>query len=317
MNTSSYLAQRAFSSCLTLIGVSIIIFVIIRVLPGNVAIMILGPNQVHDPAVIAAVQEDLGLNRPIHVQYLDWVTDVATLDLGVSPVMQAPVVHEIVRRLPITLELAFLASVVAGILGIVLGTLAASLRGLTDAVVGVLIVVSMSVPSFFVALVLILFGTRYLPFIPTFDYVSLAEDPVRNLLLMIYPTLALSFEGFAAVAQNTRSEVLNVKQRLYVSVARGKGLRESKILWKHVLKNALIPVVTILNVQFVYFIGGTIIIETLVGLPGMGRLIWDSVNLRDYVMLQNAVLVVAVMIVIVNFLTDFAYTLLNPRVKYQ
>jgi peptide/nickel transport system permease protein len=317
VNTTSYLTQRAFSSLLALIGASIIIFVVIRVLPGNVAIMILGPNQVHDPAVVAAVEAELGLDRPIHVQYFEWLTDLATLDLGVSPVMQARVIPEILRRLPITLELAFLASLVSAFLGITLGTLAASIRGAFDAVVGGLIVLSMAVPSFFVALLLILFGTRYMPFIPTFDYVSLVDDPVRNLLLMIYPTIALSSEGFAAVAQNTRSEVLNVKKRLYVSVARGKGLSESHILWKHVLKNALIPVVTIMNVQFVYFMGGTIIIETLVGLPGMGRLIWDSVNLRDYVMLQNAVLVVAAMIVVVNFLTDLVYTLLNPRVQYQ
>lgn len=299
-----------------LLGASVIIFTLIRVLPGDVATLILGAGQVHDPAVIAGVREDLGLNRPIYVQYLDWITDVATLDLGVSPVLQVPIIDEILRRLPVTLQLALFASVFSAAFGITFGALAAVKRGVVDSIVGSLIVLSLSVPSFFIALLLILFGTRYLPFIPTFDYVSFFDDPMRNLLLMIYPTIALSAEGFAAVAQNTRSEVLIVQERLYVSVARGKGLHESRILWKHVLKNALIPVVTIINVQFVYFMGGTIIIETLVGLPGLGRLVWDSVNLRDYFMLQNAVLVVAAMVVSVNLLTDIVYTILNPRVRY-
>lgn len=316
MGVMRFVIQRALVSVIVLLGASVIIFTLIRILPGDIAIMILGADQVHDPDVVASVRDELGLNRPIYVQYLDWITDVAALDLGVSPVLRVPIAAEILRRLPVTLQLAVFASFFSAIFGITLGALAAVRRGAVDAIVGGLIVLSMSVPSFFTALLLILFGTRYLPFIPTFDYVSFFENPTRNLLLMLYPTLALSIEGFAAVAQNTRSEVLNVQKRLYISVARGKGVHESRILWKHILKNALIPVVTIINVQFVYFMGGAIIIETLVGLPGVGRLVWDSVNLRDYFMLQNTVLVIAAMVVFVNLATDIIYTLLNPRVRY-
>jgi len=313
----NYILGRLALAVPTVFGVTLITFLVIRALPGDVAQVLVGVEGKPDPEVLENIRRSLGLDQPLPIQYLRWLGQVARGDLGVSIAQKVPVREEIFRRLPVTLELAALSSLVALGLGMPLGLAAALRGGLVDWAVRSFNVLAIAVPNFFLATLMLLFGARFLPFITTFEYVPLTADPLRNLVGMAYPALALGAGLAAVVAENARAAALEVRGAEYIAVARAKGLGPWAILGRHLLPNALIPVVTVSGLQVTALLGGAIIIETIFGLPGIGRLAFTSVNLRDYPMVQGVVLVVAVMVVLANLAVDLIYGLVDPRVKYE
>ncbi|MBI3980001.1 MAG: ABC transporter permease [Chloroflexi bacterium] len=313
-----YVATRLVLLIPVLWGVTLITFAVMRVVPGDFATMVLGPEMAQgDPKALENIRSSLGLDRPLPVQYLDWLVRAMQGDLGVSLSMKVPVWSEIVRRLPVTAELAFLSVLFGLVWGIPLGVVAATRKGIWDVIGRAVTIVGVSIPNFFLGTILILLGAIYLKFIPTFEYVPFYEDLGRNLLSMLYPTIALGTGLVASVAQNTRAATLETMDQEYVRVARAKGLRERTVVYRHILKNALIPVITVVGLQMAFLLGGTVIIETIFALPGIGRLTITAINLRDYVVVQSVVLVIAAIVVVVNLVTDLAYAMVDPRIRYR
>lgn len=311
-----YLLGKAVWTMLSLVGVSIVTFLVIHLLPGDVALLALGPDRAGDPGLLAEMRAALGTDRPLATQYADWLGDLVRGDLGKSLVNKRPVAEDVARRLPVTLELAGLSMLVSVLAGVPLGVVAATRRGAWDLLIQGFIVVGIAAPGFFIGLGLLFLGAKYLPFIPTLDFVPLRTDPLRNLTLLIYPVLSLSIGLTAVAAQTVRGAVLDVLKQPFIATARAKGLSARRVTYKHILRNALIPLLTITGVQTAYLMGGTVVTETIFALPGVGRLVVAAVELRDYPVVQSAVLLITVLVVTVNFLTDLAYAVVDPRIRY-
>lgn len=301
-----------------MLGISIISFGVIYILPGDVAVAMLGAEggAASDEA-LARVRADLGLDRPVHIQYLSWLGGVLRGDFGRSMALRVEILPEILRRVPVTLELAFLSVLFGLILGAPLGLLAALRGGFWDWFSRGIVAFGIGVPSFFVATLLLLFVAPLTPWIPTFSYVPFTQDPVHNLLSLLFPTIAIGIGMAMTVAENTRSAVLDVMRQDFVRVAYAKGLAERMVVWRHILKNAAIPIISIVGLQMAFVFSGTIIIETIFSLPGLGRLAINGINLRDYPLVQGVLLFMACAVVVINLITDLLYSLVDPRIRFQ
>lgn len=300
-----------------LIGISLLSFLVINVLPGDVALSMLGSDGANvNPEALERLREDLGLNRPLHVQYLSWLGGVLRGDFGQSLALRVEILPEILRRLPVTLELAFLSVAFGLLVGAPLGTLAALRGGTWDWISRGVVAVGIGVPSFFVATLLLLFVAPHTPWIPTFNYVPFTQDPLRNLLSMIFPVFSIGVGMAMTVAENTRSAVREVLQQEYVNVAHAKGLSERMVVWRHILKNAAIPIISIVGLQMAFVFSGTIIIETIFSLPGLGKLAINGINLRDYPLVQGVLLFMAAAVVLINLIADVLYSFADPRIRY-
>lgn len=309
------IARRLVMLIPILLGVSILTFGAMHAIPGDLATMLLGVDQAQDPAALANIREKYGLDEPVPVQYAVWLGNAVQLDFGDSIRLNVPVREEIARRLPVTIQLAAMSVIYGLVVGGVIGTLAAVRGGWWGTIGRIYSVFGIAVPSFFLGTLLILYGSRYISFIPTLDYVSFTEDPVRNLLLMIYPTISLGTGLSAVIGENVRSAVMETMNLDHVRVARAKGLAERSVVMRHVIKNAMIPVTTITGLQAAFLLGGTIIIESIFALPGIGRLAFSAINLRDYPMVQGIVMTIAVMVVLANLVADLLYALFDPRIR--
>jgi peptide/nickel transport system permease protein len=298
-----------------LLGISVLTFIAMHLIPGDLATILIGPDGVQDPVVLENIRREYGLDQPLPVQYLRWLGQVVQGDFGESLRLKVPVLDEILRRLPVTLELAFLSILFALVVGGAIGVLAATRGRFWGAFGRVFTIGGVAVPNFFLGTLLILYGGRYFPAIPTLRYVSLRDDPVQHLLGLLYPVLALGIGLAAVIAENTRSAVAETMTQEYVRVARAKGLGERPVLAAYILRNGLIPIITITGLQASVLLGGTIIIESVFALPGLGRLALSAVNLRDYPMMQGIVLVVATMVLLMNLISDLAYAFVDPRVR--
>jgi len=301
------------------IGITLLSFLVIKVLPGDLAVAMIGQEALDQmsPEVLAQIRSDLGLDRPIHLQYLDWLAGVLRGDFGKSLVMKIEILPEILRRLPLTAELAVLSVAFGLVFGAPLGMLAATRAGVWDWVTRLITSVGVGVPSFFVATLLLLYVAPHTPWIPVFTFVPITEDPIRNLLIMAFPAISIGSGMAMTVAENTRSAVLDVLEQDYVMVARAKGLHQRAVIWRHVLKNAAIPIISILGLQTGFLFSGTIIIETIFSLPGMGKLVINGINLRDYPVVQGVLLFTAVAVVLINLVTDLLYSYVDPRIRYD
>jgi len=300
-----------------LLGISLLSFLVINILPGDVAVAMLGLEGADaNPQAVERLREDLGLNRPLHVQYLSWLGGVLRGDFGQSLALRVEILPEILRRLPVTLELAFLSVAFGLLFGAPLGTLAALHGGVWDWWTRGVVSVGIGIPNFFIATLLLLFVAPHTPWIPTFNYVPFQQDPVHNLLSMLFPVISIGMGMAMTIAENTRSAVLEVMRQDYVTVARAKGLRQRLITWRHILKNASIPIISILGLQMAFIFSGTIIIETIFSLPGLGKLAINGINLRDYPLVQGVLLFMAAAVVIINLLTDVLYSFVDPRIRY-
>ncbi|MGH2587044.1 MAG: ABC transporter permease [Dehalococcoidia bacterium] len=315
-----YLTRRLIVLVPTLLLVSLIIFGLMHILPGDVATMILmGPTGESGarPEDIAKITKELGLDRSLPVQYADWMLGVITLDAGDSLWSNEPIFREIGRRLPLTLELALLSTLVSLLVAIPTGIVAAVwARSWLDYSARVFAIAGLTLPNFWVGTLIILFLVYQFGWTPPLGYTGFFEDPWRNLQQLIWPALALGYYQAALVSRMTRSSLLEVLREDYVRTARAKGLREWAIIGRHALRNSLLPVVTLAAIQFGYTLGGTIVMETVFNLPGVGRYLVDAIAHRDYPVVQTLVLIFAVTFALINLLVDLLYTRLDPRIRY-
>jgi len=314
----AYVFRRLIDLVFVLLGVSILVFLMVRFIPGDAVEIMLGANTDITPDRVAALRHSLGLDLPIHVQYWHWLTGVLHGNLGTSIWTGRPVSEEILARLPATLEITLLALLLALVLSFPLGVLAARARGsASDVVVRLLSIVGLTLPTFWVGVLMLLVFSLYLPGWPAIGYVPFAQHPLGNLARMALPTIAVSLPIIAGLTRILRSSLLEVLGSDYVRTARSKGLGERIVLYKHALRNALIPMVTVIGVQLGYLLSGVVVIEQVFAIPGVGRLIIGAINQRNYPLIQGIVLVVTAVFVLVNLLVDLTYAWIDPRVEYS
>jgi peptide/nickel transport system permease protein len=314
-----YLTQRIIAFIPTLLGVSILIFGTIRLVPGDAIIAMLGT----EAGMLTETQRQslevyFGLDKSPLQQYFIWLSGVVRGDLGLSVRHGQPVVDVILARYPVTLELTLMAVTIALLIGLPIGTLSAVKHNTVIDLLGrLLALLGLALPGFLLGTLIIFVLSVYFKILPNSgDYVSLAEDPIRNLSQMIFPAITLGFSFSASIMRTTRSAVLEILAQDYIRTARSKGLKEAIVLRRHVLRNALIPIVTIVGVEIGYLLGGTVIVEEIFALPGIGRLLFNAISQRDYALVQGMALFIAFNFVVINLLTDFLYVLLDPRISY-
>jgi peptide/nickel transport system permease protein len=312
-----YILNRLVWCIPVLFGASVLIFVLLRFLPGDVVDIIVGTEGAATPEVRATIRRMFGLDQPIYVQYFFWIGAVLRGDLGSSLRTSEPVAGILVSRLPITIELAFLSVVISVVMAVPLGVLAAVRRGGPAEIAARLVgLIGLSLPNFWLATMLILIASLYFNWLPSLIYVSPLANPIENLKQMAMPAFSLALALMAIVLRMTRSAMLEVLGQDYVRTARAKGLGERLVLMRHALKNALIPVVTVVGVQMGTLFGGTVVIEQIFGLPGMGWTFVNGIYQRDYPTVQGAVLMLATSFVVINLLVDLTYAYLDPRIRY-
>jgi len=312
----AYVLRRFGALLVTLLLISIIIFLVIRVIPGDPAQIILGTEA--NPEILAQVRERLGLNRPLLAQYLDWLKGIFTGDLGRSIHYDLSVASLIASRLAVTGPLAALALLFTVIIAIPLGIYAATHHNrLGDYGVMIFSQLGISIPEFWLGILLILLLAVYARWFPAGGFAGWGEGPLAALRSLLLPALALGLVRAAVITRMTRSSLLEVLGEDYVRAARGKGLAERVVLYKHALRNSLISVVTVLALQLGGLLAGTIIIESVFYLPGMGRLVILAISQRDLPVVQGIVLFIAAVIILINFAVDLLYGLLDPRIRYD
>jgi peptide/nickel transport system permease protein len=293
------------------------VFFMIRIIPGDIVDLMIGPELYVGAEYRAELRAKYGLDQPIYVQYSNWVGQIVQGNFGMSLRNNEPVLGTIFRRLPLTAELAVLSVVLSALVAVPLGVISAVKRNsATDFVVRLIAMLGLSIPNFWLAAMLLLVTGVVFHWQPGLLLVPPWVDPWSNLQQMAMPVIALSLALMAIVMRMTRSSLLEVLRQEYIQTARAKGLVTSTIMIRHALKNAFIPVVTVLGVQVGALLGGTVVIEVIFGLPGVGRLVIDAISARDYPMLQGTVLFIATIFALVNLLVDVAYAYLDPRIRY-
>jgi peptide/nickel transport system permease protein len=314
-----YLARRLIGLPLTLLGVSVLAFVFLRLIPGDAIQTRLGTATVLSPEQLAHQRAYLGLDQPLPVQYATWLWSVVHGDLGYSIRTGQPAAVEIARRLPVTVELAGAAALVALGLGVSLGV-GSALRpnGVLDLSARGFALVGLALPSFWMGTLLILVFARYLRWMPnTGGFVDLFQDPVANVTLILFPAITLGLTMAAVVMRTTRSAMLDVLGADFIRTARAKGLPGILVINRHALKNGMIVVVTILGIQISALLGGAIVVEEVFSVPGVGRLLLTAISQRDYAVVQGAVLIIATLVVLTSTIVDILYGFLDPRIRYS
>jgi peptide/nickel transport system permease protein len=316
----NYLLRRLAAFPLVLIGVSIVVFIAIRLIPGDAITAMLGTEAgLLTPDQRAALAAYFGIDRPWPVQYWYWLLGLFQGDLGISSTYGKPVLNIILERFPLTLELALLSMAIAIAVGVPAGVFAATHNDKpSDLVVRVAAMVGQSTPNFVLGLLLIYALSAGFGVLPTMGaFTPLWRDPLQNLSQMILPAITLGSAFTASVTRMSRSAMLDVLSDDYVRTARSKGVSARGVVWRHALPNALIPVVTLSGIEFGYLLGGAVIVEQIFALPGLGRLVLQAIQQRDYALVQGAVLFIAFNFMIVNLLVDLAYAALDPRIKLE
>ncbi len=307
--------SRLVSAVPVLLLISIVAFSLLRLAPGDPALLSVGMEA--PPEALANARAEMRLDDPVWVQYWTWLTDLVRGDLGTSYSDKAPVTEAIGDRLPVTLQLAALALLLIVIVGVPLGVVSA-LRAnrFTDQVIRVASLAGISVPNFVVALFLVLaFGWWFPGIMPYQGFVPLGDDWVESLRTTLLPAIALAAPQIGLVARLTRSSMLEILGQDYVAAARAMGVRERVIIWKDTLRNALLPVVTVLGVQTGFLLGGSVVVETVFGIPGLGRLLVESFTIRDYPVTIGVMMFIAAVFVFVNIIVDLLYGVINPRIR--
>jgi peptide/nickel transport system permease protein len=308
-----FLLRKVGAALIVLVLASMLVFIGVRAIPGDPALALGGENR--DPAVLSAIRHKYGLDQPLPVQYANWASLAVRGDLGRDQ-RELPVARTIVQRLPITLELAGLAILLGSVIGILAGVVAAVRRGkAADYAATTVALVGLSVPHFWLGIVMIIYFAVQLHWLPAGGYVPFSHSPVQNLEHMLMPAIVLGTGLSAVIMRQMRSSMLGALGADYVRTARAKGLSEWSVVGKHALRNSLITVTTVIGLQLGALISGAVITEQIFVIPGFGRLTIDAVNQRDYTLLQGVVLVAAAGYVVVNLLVDVVYSLLNPRIR--
>jgi peptide/nickel transport system permease protein len=301
----------------TLLGVAVLVFLLLRLMPGDpVQIMLDGANVPRH--VIEAERARLGLDQPVYAQFFKWFWGVLQGDFGVSMWTGKSVIYEIGIRLELSLQVAIMATVLAVLLALPLGTLSAIFKDTwIDQSIRVFSIAGLAVPSFWLGMIVILLLLTYFSWIPPLTFTSLWDDPWTNLSQLIWPALAVGYRYSAVSTRMMRSSILEVLQEDYIRTARAKGVVERLVVSRHAMRNALLPVVTVIGLEFAFLIGGLVVTEQVFNLNGIGRLFVQAVARSDYTLLQALVLLVSVFFVLVNFVMDLMYAFLDPRIRYR
>ena len=311
-----YIVGRLLLMIPTLIGVAILTFVIMRAVPGDIVALRYAGSSVQQD-VIDQERHILGLDKPMWEQFVDWMTSISRGDLGQSLWTGHSVIDEVQVRVPLSIELAVLATLFAVALAIPLGVVAAVKQDTwIDYAIRVFSIGGLAMPSFWIGIMMVLVTLTLWGWAPPVVFTPLFEDPIANLAGLILPAIAVGYRYSAVSMRMTRSTVLEVLREDYVRTARAKGLRETLVVVRHALRNALLPVVTVVSLEFAFLIGGLVVTEQVFNLNGIGKLLVDAVAHRDYPLIQALVLLLAAVFVIVNFIVDMIYVVLDPRIRY-
>lgn len=313
---ATYLVRRSLLMLLTLFGISVIIFALLRIVPGNVVDILFNAAGYVDPADKAKIEADLGLDKPIPMQYAAWISGLAHGDLGYSYVSEKPALAEILPRIPITARLAGLALAFSILFGVPLGVISAVKQNTAlDYLLRLLSLSGLSMPAFWLGLLILM------AFVATTGMIPIYSDAPKSfwasLLMYSVPAAAVGFRSSALIMRLTRSSMLEVLRQDYIRTARSKGASENSINYRHALRNAMLPVVTVIGIEAAFLIGGLIVTETVFNIPGIARFLVEAIRWRDYPIVQNLVMFIAVIVVVVNFAVDILYAALDPRIRYS
>ena len=313
----TYVIQRLVIALLTLLGMSVVIFTLLRLAPGDIVDILFSTAGYVSPSEKQAIMKELGIDRPYWVQYVDWIRQMLTGDLGKSYRYDQPA-WQIVRPLvPVTLELAALSTLFAVLIGVPTGVVSAVRQDTTlDYVLRVFSLAGLAMPAFWLGMVIILGLVTWFGWIPPLSYVSPFQDLKLHAVQFILPALAVGYRSSALIMRITRSSLLEVLREDYIRTAWAKGQTGRVVIWRHALKNALLPVVTIIGIEFAFLIGGLVVTETVFNLPGVARFLVQAILWRDYPIVQNLVMFIAVVVILSNLLVDMLYGVLDPRVRY-
>lgn len=312
-----YVLRRVALAIPTLFFVSVIVFVMMRLMPGDVVVRMV-EGQAYAPT-IEAMRKDLGLDRPAHAQYVDWIGGILTRgDFGKSYWTRQPIWDEFARRFPVTLELAVLTILVSVVIGVAVGIVSAVRQDSAADYVGrVLAILALSVPYFGLAVVVVVVPAILFKWTPVWTYVAFTENPLENLKIMIVPAVVFGVTRAGPIMRIMRSALLDVLRQEYIRTAWSKGLPERGVILRHALKNAMIPVISLIGLQMPLYIGGSVIMETIFRLPGVGLFFFEALTRMDYQVVQSVNLIVATMVVGLNLVIDVSYAFLDPRIRYR
>ncbi len=301
-----------------LIGISIVVFFISHLIPGSAMELFMGTQVEATPEQMKELQKLFGEDKPLWQRYFEWLFGILRGDFGVSLRTSRPVLEDIKARFPLTFELTLFSLSLAIIMGIPIGIYAAGVRSrFASTIIRVLSLLGLSIPRFWLATLLIIFLARYFHISTVGVYVSFTENPLKNLGILFIPALSMAISMAAVLVRFTRTSMLEVMSSDYIRTARAKGLSESIVLKKHALRNALLPVITIIGFYAGYLLGGSIITEEIFALPGMGRLMLYAIEKRDYPLIQGIVVVVALLFILINIFVDILYGMIDPRIRYE
>jgi peptide/nickel transport system permease protein len=313
-----YLIRRLLLLLPVLLGVTFLTFSLIRIIPGDVVTNMMGVTEGNNEETRARILHELGLDRPLLEQYLWWLGRLAHGDFGYSFIRRSPVIDQILHGLPITLEMTIMSIVIAILIGVPLGVLSAVKRGTAvDFLARVFSLLGISAPSFFMGTLIVVFGAIFFPNMPTLGYVPFFENPAGNLARMFWPSLTLGVGIGAILLRYTRSSLLEVLGEDYVRTASAKGLSRFTVIFVHALKNALIPVITAIGIWSAFLVGGTVLLENVFAMPGLGRLVLSAINARDYPIIQGTVVFISFGVALIMLLTDLLVAAVDPRVKFS
>ena len=314
-----YILKRLLLMIPTLFGVATLVFLLLRVVPGDIVELKYAGTGAYAPKeAIARERAQLGLDQPLWRQFASWIFGIARLDFGTSMWTGRPITHEIAIRLELSIELALMATFVAVLISVPLGTIAALKQdSWVDYGVRVISIAGLAIPSFWLGIIIILAFVIYFRWMPPLTFTSFWVDPKANISQLIWPALAVGYRYSAVATRMTRSAVLEVLREDYIRTARAKGLWERAVLIRHALRNALLPVITVIGLEFAFLIGGLVVTEQVFNLNGIGKLFVEAISQRDYTMVQSLVLLTSFVFIFVNFLVDMINAVIDPRIRYQ
>jgi peptide/nickel transport system permease protein len=314
-----YTVHRLLLMIPTLLGVAVLVFIMLRLMPGDVVeLRLLSEGGGVSQQALDAERARLGLDRPLWQQFVTWMTGIVVGDFGISMWTGRPIMQEILPRLELSMQVAIMATLFATVIAIPLGTIAALFKdSWIDRIIQVFAIAGLAVPSFWLGMLIILVLLAVFGWIPPLTFTPIYEDPWRNLSQLIWPALAVGYRYSAVATRMTRSTILEVLQEDYIRTARAKGVFERLVISRHAMRNAMLPVVTVIGLEFAFLIGGLVVTEQVFNLNGVGKLFVEAVARRDFTMIQALVMLVAFFFIIVNFLIDLLYAALDPRIRYR
>ncbi|WP_088036171.1 ABC transporter permease [Evansella clarkii] len=312
----TYILRRLLLFIPVLFGVTVFVFLVMNIIPGDIASIILGTEAT--PELKEQLRQEFGLNLPLYQQYWNWISGVFVGDFGNSLRTGAPILPEMLNRFSLTFELTIFAAIISWMIAIPMGILAAVKRN-TKGDIGIRFVslLGVSIPNFALATLLILILSLFFNYYPPVGYVGFLEDPRRNLEILLIPAIVLGTSMAGSLMRMTRSSILEILGQDFIRTAQAKGISQKMVLFKHALRNAIIPVLTIIGMQIGYLLGGTIIVEQIFSLPGLGQMVLTGINQRDFPVVQGTILFIATIFVTVNLIVDILYSYLDPRISYD